>query len=258
MLVFEYVFNQTARLTQQMCSEHLHVIVEVDGVVFVDLILFEGRAYLNPQEDGVRVRMYADRVVRGDIPKHISLNVENILKQETKERISREEYRAKKKSEEEVRIRKELLAWVQREPGKSRTFYERTSEADGGVKGSQEKKLVIMQQLLDSGKLEMAPVTKPMGRLKQVVVLKGYSERRAGELENLKSRMLEAISAQPGKSPVFYLDKFSDHFSRDELIKVRQSLIGEGLVATRQTGRSISDRGLFLTSRAVENSEAPG
>lgn len=76
----------------------------------------------------------------------------------------REDAKEEKAQREMDRIEKDIIAYVIREPGNSRSFYERTPESQGGVRGSQDRKERVINRLLDSGVLVKLEYTKPKGR----------------------------------------------------------------------------------------------
>jgi len=57
-----------------------------------------------------------------------------------------------------------MIELVRREPGKSRSYYERLPVTQGGVKCSQERKERIITSLLNDGSLERVELEKPQGR----------------------------------------------------------------------------------------------
>lgn len=58
----------------------------------------------------------------------------------------------------------DIIELVRREPGRSRSHYERLPTAQGGVRGSQERKERAMTSLLNDGSLERVELEKPKGR----------------------------------------------------------------------------------------------
>lgn len=62
------------------------------------------------------------------------------------------------------RICADILDLVRRDPGRSRSYYERLSVAQGGVRCSQERKERAVTSLLEDGSLERVMLEKPQGR----------------------------------------------------------------------------------------------
>lgn len=81
------------------------------------------------------------------------------------ERVQLKEDRKEQKEQEQwSRICNDLLELVRRDPGKSRSYYERLPVAQGGVKCSQERKERAIESLLNDGSLERVELEKPQGR----------------------------------------------------------------------------------------------
>lgn len=81
------------------------------------------------------------------------------------ERVQLKEDRKEQREQEHwQRICNDLLDLVRRDPGKSRSYYERLSVAQGGVKCSQERKERAVDSLLNDGSLERIELEKPQGR----------------------------------------------------------------------------------------------
>ena len=78
--------------------------------------------------------------------------------------LLREERKEQKELEQWSRICDDLVELVRRDPGKSRTYYERLSLAQGGVKASQERKELSVTSLINDGLLERVELDKPQGR----------------------------------------------------------------------------------------------
>ena len=81
------------------------------------------------------------------------------------ERVQLKEDRKEQKEQEQwQRICDDLLALVRKDPGKSRSYYERLPVAQGGVKCSQERKERAIESLLNDGSLERVELEVPKGR----------------------------------------------------------------------------------------------
>ena len=81
------------------------------------------------------------------------------------ERVQLKEDRKEQKEQEQwLRICNDLIELVRRDPGKSRSYYERLPVAQGGVKCSQERKERAIESLLNDGSLERVELEKPQGR----------------------------------------------------------------------------------------------
>ena len=76
----------------------------------------------------------------------------------------KEDRKEQKEVEQWERICNELLELVRRDPGKSRSYYERLPVAQGGVKCSQERKERAVESLLNDGSLERVELEVPKGR----------------------------------------------------------------------------------------------
>lgn len=76
----------------------------------------------------------------------------------------KEEIKDAKESEQWERICDDLTTLIKSDPGKSRSYYERMSLADGGVKASQERKERAIDNLISSGRIEKVMLDKPVGR----------------------------------------------------------------------------------------------
>lgn len=76
----------------------------------------------------------------------------------------KEDRKELKEQEHWCRICDELLELVRRDPGKSRSYYERLPVAQGGVRCSQERKERAVESLLGDGSLERIELEKPQGR----------------------------------------------------------------------------------------------
>lgn len=63
-----------------------------------------------------------------------------------------------------ARLCNELVELIRREPGRSRTHYERLPLAQGGARGSQERKERAMTSLINEGSVEVVMLEKPKGR----------------------------------------------------------------------------------------------
>jgi hypothetical protein len=81
------------------------------------------------------------------------------------ERVQLKEDRKEQKEQEQwSRICNDLIELVRRDPGKSRSYYERLPVLKGGVKCSQERKERAIESLLNDGSLERVELEKPQGR----------------------------------------------------------------------------------------------
>lgn len=76
----------------------------------------------------------------------------------------REEAKEERNQKEIDRISKDIIAFILREPNQSRSFYERTPESQGGVRGSQDRKEKAITRMLDDGILARLEYTQPKGR----------------------------------------------------------------------------------------------
>ena len=76
----------------------------------------------------------------------------------------KEDIKEQKEQEQWSRICNDLLELVRRDPGKSRSYYERLPVAQGGVKCSQERKERAVESLLNDGSLERVELEVPKGR----------------------------------------------------------------------------------------------
>ena len=76
----------------------------------------------------------------------------------------KEEIKDAKESEQWERICDDLVTLIKCDPGKSRSYYERKSMADGGVKASQERKERAIDNLISSGRVQKVMLDKPVGR----------------------------------------------------------------------------------------------
>ena len=81
------------------------------------------------------------------------------------ERVQLKEDRKEQKEQEQwQRICDDIVELVRRDPGKSRSYYERLPVAQGGVKCSQERKERAVESLLNDGSLERVELETPKGR----------------------------------------------------------------------------------------------
>jgi hypothetical protein len=76
----------------------------------------------------------------------------------------KEDRKEQKEQEQWSRICDDIIELVRRDPGKSRSYYERLPVAQGGVKASQERKERAVTSLLNDGSLERIELEKPQGR----------------------------------------------------------------------------------------------
>jgi hypothetical protein len=76
----------------------------------------------------------------------------------------KEDRKEQKEQDQWARICNEVLDLVRKDPGKSRSYYERLPVAQGGVKASQERKERAVTSLLNDGSLERVELEKPQGR----------------------------------------------------------------------------------------------
>jgi hypothetical protein len=81
------------------------------------------------------------------------------------ERVQLKEDRKEQKEQEQwQRICYDLIELVRRDPGRSRSYYERLPVARGGVRCSQERKERAVESLLNEGALERVELAVPKGR----------------------------------------------------------------------------------------------
>ena len=76
----------------------------------------------------------------------------------------KEDKKEQREQEHWERILHDILELVRRDPGKSRSYYERLPVAQGGVKCSQERKERAVNSLLNDGSLERVELEAPKGR----------------------------------------------------------------------------------------------
>lgn len=76
----------------------------------------------------------------------------------------KEEAKDAKESEQWERICDDLVTLIRSDGGKSRSYYERMSLADGGVKASQERKERAIDSLIRDGRIKKIDLAKPRGR----------------------------------------------------------------------------------------------
>jgi hypothetical protein len=76
----------------------------------------------------------------------------------------KEDRKEQKEQEQWSKICDDILDLVRKDPGKSRSYYERLPVAQGGVKASQERKERAVTSLLNDGSLERIELEKPQGR----------------------------------------------------------------------------------------------
>ena len=76
----------------------------------------------------------------------------------------KEDRKEQKAQAEWVQICDAVLELVRRDPGKSRSYYERLPVAQGGVRCSQERKERAVESLLGDGSLERVELEAPRGR----------------------------------------------------------------------------------------------
>jgi len=102
-------------------------------------------------------------VLRNDVDIWFSHSIARPLK--PGERIQlKEDLKEARQQESWERMSNDILDLVRRDPGKSRSHYERLPSAQGGVKGSQERKERAVASLLESGCLVRVELEKPVGR----------------------------------------------------------------------------------------------
>ncbi len=81
----------------------------------------------------------------------------------------REQGKEDRKNDEETmkwnRLCSDMLVLVRCDPGKSRSYYERLGSSEGGVRGSQDRKIKAIDHLLNEGMLEIVKLDKPLGRM---------------------------------------------------------------------------------------------
>jgi Bifunctional DNA primase/polymerase, N-terminal/Primase C terminal 2 (PriCT-2)/AAA domain len=88
------------------------------------------------------------------------------------ERVQLKEDRKEQREQEQwQRICNDLLDLVRRDPGKSRSYYERLSVAQGGVKCSQERKERAIESLLNDGSLQRIELEVPKGRANHYLIV---------------------------------------------------------------------------------------
>jgi len=76
----------------------------------------------------------------------------------------KEDRKEQRENEQWERILLDLIELVRRDPGKSRSYYERLPVAQGGVKCSQERKERAVNSLLSDGSFERVELEAPKGR----------------------------------------------------------------------------------------------
>lgn len=76
----------------------------------------------------------------------------------------REDRREQKEREQFDSTCSEMIELIRRDPGKSRSYYERLPPTQGGVKASQERKERVVASLLEEGILARVELAKPVGR----------------------------------------------------------------------------------------------
>lgn len=76
----------------------------------------------------------------------------------------KEERKEQKEQDEWSALCAAIVDLVRRDPGRSRSYYERLPVAQGGVKASQERKERAITSLLSDGSLERVELEKPQGR----------------------------------------------------------------------------------------------
>ncbi len=88
------------------------------------------------------------------------------------ERVQLKEDRKEQREQEQwQRICNDLLDLVRRDPGKSRSYYERLAVAQGGVKCSQERKERAIESLLNDGSLQRIELEVPKGRANHYLIV---------------------------------------------------------------------------------------
>lgn len=76
----------------------------------------------------------------------------------------KEDLKAQREEAQMTSMCAEMLNLIRNNENQSRTFYERLSVSQGGVKGSKERKLQAIEMLLDQGSIEIVELEKPQGR----------------------------------------------------------------------------------------------
>ena len=76
----------------------------------------------------------------------------------------KEDLKAQREEAQMTAMCAEMLNLIRNNENQSRTFYERLSVSQGGVKGSKERKLQAIEMLLDQGSIEIVELDKPQGR----------------------------------------------------------------------------------------------
>lgn len=102
-------------------------------------------------------------VLRNDVDIWFSHSIARPLKPGERVQL-KEDLKEAREQESWERMSSDILDLVRRDPGKSRSHYERLPSAQGGVKGSQERKERAMASLLESGCLVRVELEKPVGR----------------------------------------------------------------------------------------------
>ena len=80
----------------------------------------------------------------------------------------------------------ELIALVRKQPGHARTYYERLAVAQGGARGSQERKERALTALIEDGSLERIELEVPRGRTNHFMRV---NEAVVSEIETQKGRL---------------------------------------------------------------------
>ena len=72
---------------------------------------------------------------------------------------------------DESKIEEDLIALITSQPNRAFSYYTRLPLIEGGIKGSQERKEIVLKRLIDSGIFELKQLDKPVGRIKHIVTL---------------------------------------------------------------------------------------
>lgn len=107
------------------------------------------KIYIDKRERGNRVRIYL-RPPRPPRPPKIKPDSE-------RKRLTTAE------------VEQALLGLVNREPGRGRSFYEQLSPKHGGVAAAQKTREQAFQRLLDTHRVRLVPLPKPLGRKNHAV-----------------------------------------------------------------------------------------
>lgn len=76
-----------------------------------------------------------------------------------------------KRKRKVLAARDAILALIRRFPRRSYSYYTRLPVSEGGYKGSQDVKELVLNDLIRCGAVRMVPLEKPVGRMKAYVEL---------------------------------------------------------------------------------------